>query len=54
MQDTAELKFEMFMDDDMAKVVFHGRASWLKDVYPDWQCPGLEPTLFKDGVVPMK
>jgi hypothetical protein len=54
MQDTAELKLEMFMDDDMAEVVFHGRAPWLKDVYPDRQCPGLEPTLFKDGVVPMK
>ena len=54
MQDTAELKFEMVMNDDMAEGFFHVRAPWLKNVYLDWQCPGLEPTLFKDGVVPMK
>ena len=55
MQDlgTAVLKFEMFVDDDMAQAV-HGHVPWLQDAYEGWECPGLEPSLFKDGMVPMK
>ena len=55
MQDlgTARVKFEMFIDDEMAQAV-HGHVPWLQDAYEGWRCPGLEPTLFKDGLVPMK
>ena len=55
MQDlgTTRLKFEIFIDDDMAQAV-HGHVPWLQDAYEGWRCPGLEPTLFKDGLVPMK
>ena len=54
MQDTSELKFEIFIDDDRAEKVVHGRvpwprAPWLDILLMEWQCPGLEPTLFKDG-----
>ena len=56
MQDlgTAELKFEMFLDDDMLQAVAGGHAPWLQDAYEGWECPGFEPSLFKDGMVPMK
>ena len=56
MQDlgTAELKFEMFVDDDMFQAVVSGHAPWLQDAYEGWECPGFDPSLFKDGMVPMK
>ena len=28
MQDTSEVKFEMFIDNDMAEKFFHGRVPW--------------------------
>ena len=47
-----DLRFEMFITESTYKAFFKGEAPWLDD--PTWRCPGIEPSLFGIGAVPMK
>ena len=47
-----DLRFEMFITQSTHRAFFHGEAPWLDD--PTWRCPGIEPSLFGLGAVPMK
>ena len=47
-----ELRFEMFLCQSTHTAFFKGEVPWLADF--TWYCPGIHPSLFGGGTVPMK